>query len=373
MPNQKRLLETFLTYVQVDSVSGSEAPMGELLLKTLRELGLEVRRDTAGRDSGTGDGFNVYGRLPGTLPGSPVLLVAHMDTMPPGCGIRPQVNNGLITSDGTTVLGGDDKSGVAAIVEALRSLVEEQRPHRTVEVLFTIGEETGMQGTKHLDYTWFQSKNALIFDLGGPQGTLVTQGPGQLKFKALVHGRKAHAGLAPEKGISAIQAAAKGVAAMNLLRIDEETTCNLGTFTCVGPNNVVPDLVLLQGEVRSRSLEKLNRQAAHLKQCLQEACDAAGAVLDWELVTNYTVFQVPAQNPFVREVGAVYQELGFTPAIQATGGGSDANVLALHGFTPLLLSTGMSKVQTTEEELRVKDLEDTCTFIHRLLTQPGKN
>ncbi len=367
--NKERVLNTFLNYVRTDSVSGHEKAMGEKLLAELEALGLEVHKDEAGKKSGSGDGFNVYGRLMGTLPGEPVLLGAHMDTMPPGNGIKPMIKDGLITSDGTTVLGGDDKSGIAAIVEAIRTIKEQGIPHHAAEVVFTIGEETGMKGAKNMDYDWLQSKNAIIFDTGGPQGKIVTEGPGQLKIKATVHGRKAHAGLAPEKGISAIQVAAKGVAAMNLLRIDEETTCNLGTFTCDGPTNVVPDTVELFGEIRSRNKAKLEAQAQHMKDCLQKACDEAGATLDCDIFPNYAAFKVDNDDPFVKRVAAAYEAIGAKAETVKSGGGSDANVMALHGITPVIVSTGMAKVHTTEEELKVKDLEDTAEFVYFLLTK----
>jgi tripeptide aminopeptidase len=369
MINKARVLETFLDYVRTDSVSGHEKAMGEKLLAELQALGLEVHKDEAGKKSGSGDGFNVYGRLKGTIPGKPILLSAHMDTMPPGNGIKPIVKDGLITSDGSTVLGGDDKSGIAAIVEAIRSILEQGVPHHSFEVVFSIGEETGMKGAKNMDYDWFQSSQAIIFDTGGPQGKIVTEGPGQLKIKATVHGRKSHAGLAPEKGISAIQVAAKGVAAMNLLRIDEETTCNLGTFTCDVPTNVVPDRVDIFGEIRSRNKEKLEAQARHMKECLQKACDEAGATLDCEIFPNYAAFKVSNEDPFVRRIAAAYDAIGARAETVKGGGGSDANVMALHGITPVIVSTGMAKVHTTEEELKVRDLEDTSEFVYFLLTK----
>ena len=213
MINAERLLDTFLRYVQIDSESGHEKVMGETLVRDVKALGLDPITDKAGETFGS-DGFNVFFRFPGTLPGDPFVLSAHMDTVVPGKGIRP----------------GDDKSGICGILEAITTILEKGLPHRTAEVVFSIGEEGGMRGAKAFDMTQLQSKRAFVLDSSGDVGKVIVGAPGQIKVFADVVGKRAHAGLAPEQGISAIQVAAKGIAKMNLLRIDEETTCNIGTI-----------------------------------------------------------------------------------------------------------------------------------------------
>ncbi len=210
------------------------------------------------------------------------MIFAHMDTVVPGCGVKPVVENGRIKSDGTTVLGGDDKAAIAAMLEAARTVFEESLPHRTVQFIFTVREESGLLGARSLDLTRLHSGEALVLDAGGPVGTLVLAAPGRAVINAKIIGRKAHAGMAPEEGVSAVQAAAQGVAHMKLLRIDSETTANIGTFCCENPINIVPDLVVIKGEARSIDAEKLNGQLADMQKCLQSACDVTGAVLECE-------------------------------------------------------------------------------------------
>ncbi len=367
MINKDRLLSNFLAYIQIDSESRNEKAMGERLVADLKALGLTVHTDEAGKAFNS-NGFNVYARLEGTLPGEPLIYSSHMDTVVPGNGVKPQIKDGVIYSDGTTILGGDDKSGIAGIMEALTVIKEKNLPCHTTEVSFSIGEEIGMMGVKNIDFSWFKAKKAVVLDHGGEIGGIVNQGPGQLKLHAVIHGRSAHAGLAPEKGINAIQVAAKGIANMNLLRIDEETTCNIGSFIAEGPTNIVAPKAEIMAEIRSRNLDKLNAQAKHMEDCLKSACAEAGATLDCTLTTNYVSFNLPKEDPLIKRVSKVYESMGLPVVIEAGGGGSDANVYALHGITPIVLSTGMTNVHTTNESIKIKDLELTAEYALKLMT-----
>lgn len=367
MINEKRLLDTFSEYVQIDSETKNEKAMGERLVQDLKALGFEVQTDRAGEAFGS-NGFNVHAFLEGTIPGDPTIFCAHMDTVTPGNGIRPVIKDGVIGTDGSTILAGDDKSGIAAIMEALAVIKEKDLPHRSADILFTIGEEGGMNGAKNMDYSMLKGKEAMVFDAGGDTGKILTCGPGQIKINATITGRSAHAGLAPEAGISAIQAAAKGIAKMNLLRIDEETTCNIGTLRSEYATNIVPEKAVLVAEVRSRDLDKLNAQAAHMKQCLEEACEELGASLDIDLSTNYVSFHVDNDDELVKRVFAACGRLGIPASTEKGGGGSDANVMALHGIKSVVLSTGMTKVHTTEETLKVEELNKCAALVLDLLT-----
>lgn len=367
MINEKRNLDTFFEYVQIDSETRNEKTMGERLVADLKALGFEVKTDRAGEGFGS-NGFNVHGYLPGTIAGEPTILCAHMDTVKPGNGIKPSVTDGVIHSDGTTILAGDDKSGIAAIMEAAKVVLEENIPHRDIEILFTIGEEGGLNGAKNMDYSMLVGKEGIVFDAGGEVGSVMTCGPGQVQINATIHGRTAHAGIAPEEGISAIQVAAKAIAKMNLLRIDEETTCNIGTIKSEYATNIVPDKCEFAAEVRSRNLDKLNAQAAHIKDCLQSTCDEMGAVLDVELETNYISFAVDNDDPLVERVRMATERLGYNFSTVKGGGGSDANVMALHGVKAIVLGTGMTKVHTTEETLKVEDLNKCAELVLDLLT-----
>ena len=367
MINAERLLDTFFRYVQIDSESGHEKAMGETLVEDVKALGLEPITDKAG-ETFDSDGFNVFFRFPGTLPGDPFVLSAHMDTVVPGKGIKPFIEDGVIKSGPDTILGGDDKSGICGVLEAITTILEKGVPHRTAEVVFSIGEEGGMRGAKAFDMSQLKSKRAFVLDSSGDVGKVIVGAPGQIKIFADVVGKRAHAGLAPEQGISAIQVAAKGIAKMNLLRIDEETTCNIGTIKAEYATNIVPDRVSLIAEVRSRNFDKLNAQAAHIRDCLQAACDEAGAKLEIELRTNYVSYLVPEGSDTVKMVLDAAERIGVKGFTALGGGGSDANIFNRNGIEAVVLGTGMTKVHTTEETLKVSNLNNIAELAYALLT-----
>lgn len=367
MINEKRLLDTFLEYVQIDSETKNEKAMCERMVADLQALGFEVQTDKAGEGFGS-NGFNVHAYMEGELGGEPTIFSAHMDTVKPGNGIKPIITDGVVHTDGSTILGGDDKCGIASIMEAIKVIKENNIPCRNTEILFSIGEEGGMNGIKNMDWSMIKGKEAIVLDSSGDVGKVITCGPGQIKIIATIIGKTSHAGLAPENGISAIQVAAKGIANMNLLRIDEETTCNIGTLKAEFATNIVPDKCEFIAEVRSRNLDKLNAQAAHIKDCLQAACDEMGATLECQLVTNYVSFNVPLDDDLVKRIESSCDRLGYQFTTAKGGGGSDLNVMALQGVKGVVLGVGMTKVHTTEESIKIEDLNKTALLCLDLMT-----
>ncbi len=392
MINEKRLLDQFFEFVQIDSESGNEKAMGERLVKELESMGLKVWTDKAGETFGS-NGFNVFAELPaspnfkccaagtdaagtgasGTESAdkacdAPWLFSAHMDTVKPGNGIKPFVEDGVIKSGPDTILGGDDKSGICGIIEAVKVVLEQGLPHRAAEICFSIGEEGGMRGAKAVDVSQLKSSRGYIFDSSGDVGKVIIAAPGQIKVKATVLGKRAHAGLAPEEGISAIQAAAKGIAKMNLGRIDAETTCNIGVIKSEFATNIVPDTCEFFAEVRSRNLDKLNAQAKHMQDCLQAGCDEMGAKLDCELLTNYVSYSIDPEGEIVKPLLAAFERMGLKPLVTQGGGGSDANIYNQKGIPSVVLGTGMTKVHTKEETIKVENLNRTAELCLDLLT-----
>ena len=368
MINNERLLSTFLDYVRIDSESTHEGAMAARVAGDLKAIGCQVSFDNSQDKTGSDTG-NLYAVLPGTTDGEAILFSAHMDTVVPGVGVEPVIEDGVIRSKGDTVLGGDDKSGVAAVVEALRTITEKNLPHPTVEVVFTVCEEVGLRGSKHMDYSKVTAKKAAVLDSGGDAGKIITAAPGQYKLNAAVIGRRAHAGVAPEEGISAIQVLCEAVSNMKLLRIDEETTANIGTISAQYATNIVPERAELVGECRSRRDDKLEAQGKHMMDCLQAACDKFGATLEGGLTKAYSAYSFGPEDPFVQEVSAACKKAGLEPCLAASGGGSDANNMNLNGIKALVLGTGMAKVHTTNEEITVKNLEDTAALVLALAVQ----
>src|SRR5262245_26795042 len=229
MINRERLKQHLLEIVQIDSVSGREGRLAARIKTGQEALGAIVEIDSAGEKIG-GDTGNVIARFPGTLASCPTLfLCAHMDTVVPGEGVKPVVDGDIIRTDGTTVLGGDDKSGISIILEVVRTMQEQKIPYCPLEVVFTICEEVGLLGAKHLDVSRLKSAYGLVLD-SDDVGYLFTRAPSANRMEFKIYGLEAHAGVCPEMGISAIRIAAEAISAMRLGRIDHETTANIGTI-----------------------------------------------------------------------------------------------------------------------------------------------
>ena len=362
MINKERLLNTFLDYVRIDSESGNEAAFAARLAADLEAIGCQVYIDDTTAQTGANTG-NVYATLPGNTDGEPILFSAHMDTVVPGVGIEPVVENGIVRSAGNTILGGDDKSGVVAVVEGLRTIVDKDLPHPTIQGVFSVSEEVGLKGAKAIETDKLAGRKIVVLDSGGDAGSITNAAPGQYKITAAVQGRRAHAGIAPETGISAIQVMAEAIANMKLLRIDEETTANIGVIRSDFPANIVPDRCEILAEARSRDNDKLEAQTRHMVDCLKAACEKYGAALECETSKMYAAYSWTDEDPFVQEIIAACEKVGLTPVLAASGGGSDANIYNGMGYKAVNLGTGMAKVHTTDEEISIKNLEDTAELV----------
>ena len=274
MIDAARLKDEFLELVSIASPSRREGTIVERL-EASQGHGRERRGGTAGEKIG-GDTGNLLARFPGDTPGAPpFLLSGHMDTVGPAEAIHPVVEGDVVRTDGTSVLGGDDKAGVVAILEAVRVLRERRIPHGDLEVVLTISEEYGLLGAKNFDTGRLRAKRGLVLDVDGVC-ELITRAPAANRMSFTVHGLAAHAGICPEQGMSAIRIAAEAIAAMKLGRLDAETTANLGIIQGGLAGNIVPASVTVRGETRSLSLEKLEAQTAHMRRCFDEAAARHG-------------------------------------------------------------------------------------------------
>lgn len=355
--NESRLVNTFLELVRIDSPTGHEAQIAEVLIGRLRDLGLSVRQDTAG---------NVIATLDGD--GEPVLLSAHMDTVEPGRGIQPQVEDGVIRSDGTTVLGSDDKSGIAVILEVLQRLQEAGEKHVPMEIVLTVSEEGGLVGAKNLDASSLRSKKGLVLDSGGPIGTIVRQAPAQDSVHIVVHGKASHAGAEPEKGINAIVVASEAIANMPLGRIDQETTANIGKIAGGLATNIVPDRVEMWGEARSLDSAKLEAQTRRMAEAAEAAAARHKARAEVKVTRAYETYRLADSHPWIRHLVGACKALGMDPILQSSGGGSDANIFNARGIQAVPVSTGMAKVHTTEEHIAIADMTAAAEFVHKAVT-----
>jgi len=345
MVNPDRILYTFIEFVQTDHPSGGEALLAQRIVARLRGLGLKARIDPAG---------NVIARLKGK--GEAILLSAHLDSVDPCKGVVPVIKDGIIRSDGSTVLGADDISGVTAIIEALQVIAEGKLAHRPVEVILTVEEETGLHGSKKLDYSELRAHMGVTLDGGGPFGAIILRSPSHNQLSATVLGKASHAGVSPEEGISAIRVAAEAIARMSLGRIDKDTTANVGQIQGGIATNIIPDLVQLEAEIRSLDERKLRRQTKAMTDALEKAARAHGAEVKTKVYRAYNGFTLTEEDEIIRLALRAVAAVGVEPRLESTGGGSDANIFNANGIACTNLSTGMMAAHTTEEWIAVKDL-----------------
>jgi tripeptide aminopeptidase len=351
-----RALETFLDLVRISSPTGRERGVAEYVVEALRAAGCEVRVDDTTAQTGADTG-NVIATLPGSLPGPVVALCAHMDCVQPCEDVVPVVVEGVVRSAGDTVLGGDDKVGVAAILEVMQRLAGSDEPRVTVKAVLTVSEEEGLKGAKALASADAAAGLCLVLDGDGPVGGIVTAAPTHYTFAASFIGRAAHAGVEPEKGVSAITMAADAIGRMALGRIDEITTANIGTIAGGSATNVVAPTCTVTGECRSRARDRVERVREAMDAAMRAAAHDAGGTVEVSWTLEYEGFTLAPDDPAVALVAAACADVGVEPRLFATGGGSDANVLAALGVPTLVLSCGMTKVHTVDEELPVADLD----------------
>lgn len=371
MINEKRLTGHFVSLVAVDAPSFQEREIADIVCAQLRDLGLQIAEDQAGAAIG-GNCGNVYAVWPGSRADLvPLLFCAHFDTVEPARGKRAVIQaDGRITSAGDTVLGADDLSALTAIIEAIRSISEAGLPHRTVELLLTVAEEQHLAGSRHFEPERLKARQAYVLDAEDAPGTAVIRAPGNIGLVFEVSGQAAHAGMAPEAGISAITAAARGIAAMRLGRIDRETTANIGRISGGGETNIVADTCIVTAECRSQDRAKMEAQADHLCACMEQAATAMGARLQIRRQTPYHPYAVAPDSLALQRFRQACAELSLPAAETPAGGGSDNNTLMLHGFDGLVLTCGMKKVHTRQEEISIRDLLDTARLVERLILIP---
>lgn len=368
MINKQRIIDEFLELVQIDSHSSKEGKIASILIKKLEEIGFDVYVDDAGKKL-NGETGNIIATLKGNREGKKVLFSAHMDTVAPGEGVKPVIDEkeGIIKSDGTTVLGSDDKAGITAILEGVRYIKENNIDHSDIQVVFSIWEEGGLNGAKYLDYSKIDCDYGFVLDSGGSPGEVVVQAPAQDSIKVKIKGKPAHAGLMPENGISAVMVASRAIEKMNLLRIDEETTANIGTINGgIATNIVMPELEI-KAEARSLSDEKLEKQSKHMVECFEKACEEFGAEADIEVIRSYSAFKVEENEEIIDVLKKAFSNMGLQTTLGSTGGGSDTNIMSKNGVKAVILGVGMKKVHTLEEYIKIEDLVNSGVMVAEII------
>lgn len=371
--NKQRLIDEFLELVQIDSETKHEAKIAQVLKTKFENLGLQVQEDDSQKITGHKAG-NLICELKGTATDvDPIYFTAHMDTVVPGKGIKPSIKDNYIVSDGTTILGADDKAGIAAILESIRILQENRMEHGDIQFIITAGEESGLVGAKALDKNLIKAKYGYALDSNGAVGNIVVAAPTQAKLFVEIEGKTAHAGVAPEKGVSAITLAAKAISNMKLGRIDKETTANIGRFAGGKQTNIVCDYVAIEAEVRSLTKAKMEAQAEHMKETFEKTAQALGGQANVQVELMYPNFRQHAGDEVVEVARNAAQKIGLTSELLESGGGSDANVFAGAGIPTVNLAVGYEEIHTTNERIAIHELVRVTKLVTAIIMEVSRN
>ncbi len=376
MINKDRLAQTFKHLVSIDSVSKDEEAVCREIRKILVSMGAETVIDGAGDRTGSNTG-NLIARFAGNRPAEkqapPLLLNAHMDTVEPGRGINAVLKDGSFTSSGSTILGADDKSAIAVILEAIRVLKENDLRHGPLEIVFTICEEIGLLGAKNLDYSLITANCGYTLDTFDIEG-IVTRAPAANRIEFKVHGKEAHAGAEPEKGINAIVLAGKAIAGLDTGRIDHETTCNIGVIEGGIATNIVPNLVTVKGEARSHNPEKLDKITDEIVSSFKNVVknytnSSEGKLPSLEVFVDkeFPATNIGADHPVVLLAQKAATNLRTKMVAKTTGGGSDANIFFEKGIITGVLGTGMRDVHTVRESIQLDDMIKTTELLLEII------
>jgi tripeptide aminopeptidase len=377
MINTKRLVSQFKTMVEFDSETYHERELADYLTSELKELGFEVWEDDAGiqlKERITGYGSqsptgNLYGLLKGNTDAPSILLSAHMDTVRPGIGKRAvQDENGVITSEGETILGADDLSGVAAILEAVRVIKEENISHPDIEVLFPVAEENYGKGSQLIDYSKIKSKLAYVFDLSGEIGLAATAAPTLISFEIRIQGKNAHAGFCPQLGINAIEIGAHAISQLKQGWVDDVTTVNIGKISGGKQTNIVPDECIVLGEIRSLKDEQAIKELNKLKEVFEHTAASYEGSIEFHYEKQIEAYEIGEEEEVVRRFRKASEELGLNPVTEYTLGGSDNNHFVRNGIRGIVVACGMNEVHTTKEYTTVDQLEKSASLALFLIT-----
>ncbi|WP_078809692.1 M20/M25/M40 family metallo-hydrolase [Selenihalanaerobacter shriftii] len=363
MFKEENIVNKFIELTKIDSESGQERAIADKLKMELLNLGLEVNEDNVAdkiQNDIEGDikdnTGNIIAKLKGSDPELPTLLLsAHMDTVKPGQDVKPVIEDGTIFSESETILGADDKAGITMILTILRELKQRKLRYGDIEVVFTVCEEEGLLGSRNLAVDKLNADYGIVYDSGEEVGTIITEGPAQTEIKIIVKGKAAHAGREPYKGIDAIKIAGTALAKVNLGKIDEETTANIGIIKGGKATNIVPDEVELVGEVRSRDEVKLEKQIQHMIEIFKDTAREYGAEVEFEIERLFSPFKLNKDLPLIQLAIDSAKELDFTPELITTRAGSDANIFNDYGIPTFNFGLGTNHGHTPDENIQIEN------------------
>jgi tripeptide aminopeptidase len=377
--NRERLAQTFTTLCEIESPSRHEGGVADYLVDEFKKLGADsIATDDSATQTGSDTG-NLIARFSGSSSQEDsVFFACHMDTVGPTSGVKVERIGDIFTSQGDTILGGDDKSGIAVLLELMTILRENSIPHSPVELVFTTCEEIGLLGAKALNRTLLESKYGYALD-SSSSDKVITGAPAANSLDISIFGSAAHSGLSPEFGINALSIAAEAISKTKMGRLDELSTANLGLIQGGTATNIVPELVKIKGEVRSHSTHSLERYTNEIRDVFNETAnnwpeceDGSGkrpSVL-FEAEEEFPAMSLSDEDPVLAKIKAAAEKIGQQLTFDIAGGGSDANIFCSYGIKTAILPTGMAKVHTTDEQI---DLDDMVHLAELILAMVRKD
>ncbi len=371
--NKERLLKDFIEILKIKSPSKNEMELVSYVLKRLERLGVKAKMDDTGNKIG-GNAGNITGFLPSNDKSKkiPLFFGAHLDTVPLGGDILPEIKNGkLFNSDKNCILGGDDKVAVAAILEALEIIRENKIKTCGIYIIFTVGEEIAILGAKNLDLKEIKAKYGFVFDGEGDIGTIFNEAPYHDTMEFTITGKAVHAGIEPERGINSIKVASEAIANLKIGRIDSESTCNIGIISGGTATNIIPENTYVKAEARSLNPEKLDRLTADIKTGFLRSAEKYGAKLKIKVEREYSGFKFESDAIPIVIASKALRNMGIVPTVRSTGGGSDVNIYNSKGKVSVDLSSGMEKVHSSNEYVKVAELEKLTELILEICTLDG--
>lgn len=364
--DENEIIELFLKLTSIDAESFNERKIVDAIIEELKVLGIEAHEDDAAYKL-SGNAGNIYASLEGESDKDPVLLSSHLDTVVPGNGKKPVFENGIIKSDGKTVLGADDVAGIVEIISAIKRIIKSGKKHRKIELLFPVAEEVYTKGASVFDYSILESKEAYCLDLSGDVGSAVINAPTLISFEIIVKGKAAHAGFAPWEGINAIEAASKAIALIKQGKVDDDSTLNIGTINGGNATNIVSSECVIKGEIRSYIHDRALELYEDMIKIFKTEASAVGADVQGEYEIHIIAYKVDEKSNVVKRFIESCESIGLKPELRSSFGGSDSHQFNANGIKGIVLSCGMENVHTVNEYIKVENLIKGTDLVEQII------
>jgi tripeptide aminopeptidase len=383
--------EMLIRLLAIDSVTGHEAAIGAAIVDELKKVGVPanaIRHDTVHeRIALPTEVGNLIVDLPGNKPGPRLLFSTHMDTVPLCKGAKPRREGDRIVSDCTTALGGDNGTGCAVLIALAKTLIDHKLPHPPITMLFTVREESGLHGARELDPKDLGGA-VMGFNVDSTHAALLTIGAvGQQNWEVTIKGKAAHAGVAPERGISSTLVASIGLTEARragwfgkVEQPEGKGSSNVGIFggkdgkPAGDATNVVTDYVHLVGEARSTdaafAVKITEAFEAAFNKAKGEVKDADGNMADvtFQTRTAYPPFLMSEDDPAVQRAKQAAQSMGLEPVTMVSAGGLDANWLVKHGVPTVTFGAGQAEIHTVNEYVVIPEFAQGCRLAVAIAT-----